>query len=454
MSVNEADIAVIGAGAAGMMAAGRLGELGYRVLLFEKKKEPGRKLAITGKGRCNVTNLCQPADFITAVRRNPRFLYTAVNRFTPQDTMNFFETLGVPLKIERGRRVFPQSDRAADIVSAMKKYCFASGRVTAVYTPVDEILYDTVSPALVSETIEAGHAPYDEAVKKKERKKERHPIHLRVKGVKAGGRTYTCSGAILCTGGLSYPLTGSDGDGYRLAAEAGHTIEELQPSLVPLVVEEDWCAALQGLSLRNIAVSCVDTDTERVVYEDFGELLFTHFGLSGPVILSMSSHMAPHGHYRIDIDLKPALDEPVLDARLISDFTKYANRDFINALDDLLPQKLIPVIVAHSGIDPRGKTHSITHEERRRLLGLLKHFSLTFRSFRPIEEAIVTAGGVSVKEIDPRTMASKCAEGLFFAGEVIDVDAYTGGYNLQIAFSTARLAAEGASVVFDRLKNN
>ena len=393
---------VIGAGAAGMMAAGQLLEQGFEVTLIEKMDRSGLKLGITGKGRCNVTNNCTVSDFFTNVPRNGRFLMSAVNNFTPSDTMTFFENLGIPLKTERGNRVFPKSDRSLDIVHALRRY---SERAKHVRARAERLI------------IEDGVCV----------------------GVKTDKGDFYADRVIVATGGKSYPQTGSTGDGYKLAEQAGHTIIPPTPSLVPIEVKEKWCTSLMGLSLRNVSVQLISGS--KVVCDDFGELLFTHFGLSGPTILSMSSHMTEGQEYTIRIGLKPALDDKTLDARILSDFAKYQNRDFANSLSDLLPQKLIPVIVKLSTIEGHTKVNSITQAQRRKLFELLRALDLTFKRFRPIEEAIITSGGVNVKEINPKTMESKLVSGLYFAGEVIDVDAYTGGFNLQIAFSTAVAAA-------------
>jgi len=396
--------AVIGGGAAGLMAAGRLAELGGNVIVFEKMHKTALKLGITGKGRCNITNNCTPQEFIPNVVSNPRFLQSAIHHFPPAEVMSFFEALGVPVKTERGNRVFPASDRAHDVVMALRRYADCQ----------------VIQQAVTGIVTENGA----------------------VTGVRTAQGITPCDRVLLCTGGRSYPQTGSDGSGYALAEALGHTVTPISPSLVPLEVEERWCADLQGLSLRNIAVRLIDSANGKTVYEDFGEMIFTHFGLSGPVILSLSAHIKPGKQYTVSIDLKPALDDKTLDSRLLSDFGKYANKDFINALDDLLPQKIIPTVVELSGISPRKKVNEITREERHALAGVLRSFTLTFRRFRPIDEAIVTRGGVSVKEINPKTMESKLVSGLYFAGEVMDLDAYTGGFNLQIAFCTARLAAD------------
>ncbi|MCL2517526.1 MAG: NAD(P)/FAD-dependent oxidoreductase [Oscillospiraceae bacterium] len=393
-------IAIIGGGAAGMMAAV---QAEADVTLFEKNPMLGKKLAITGKGRCNITNNCTVDEFLTNIPVNPKFLYAALNAFSPADTMAFFEKLGVPLKTERGNRVFPVSDKAADVVNALRK---------AIKCP---IVQNTVTEIC----IENGQ----------------------VTGLKTGNKFYAYDAVIVCTGGLSYPLTGSTGDGYKFAQAAGLNVTPLKPSLVPIEVEEKWCGDLQGLSLKNVAIKII---SDKVIYSDFGELLFTHFGLSGPVILSASAYMREVKDYKIQIDLKPALDEKTLDNRLLSDFTKNINKNFSNALNDLLPQKMIPVIISLSGIDPYKKVNLITQEERSKLLKLIKSLTLKLKCFRPIEEAIITSGGVDCRELDPKMMQSKKVRGLYFAGEVIDVDGYTGGFNLQIAFSTAVLASRGA----------
>ena len=401
-------IAIIGGGAAGMMAAGTAVGLGADVTLFEKNDKLGKKLAITGKGRCNVTNNCGIDEFLSNVPVNSKFLYTAINNFTPSDTIEFFESLGVKMKTERGNRVFPVSDKAYDIVDAMKKFAKC------------KIINESVKKLIITDNI--------------------------ITGVSTNKGEYNFDNVIVCTGGKSYPLTGSTGDGYKLAEQAGLDVTPLRPSLVPIEIAEPWCKDLQGLSLKNISLSIVDTKSNKSVFTDFGEMLFTHFGLSGPVILSASAHIRDieSGRYKAVIDLKPALDDKTLDARLVSDFGKYINKNFSNALNDLLPQKMIPVIISLTGIDPYKKVNVITHDERTLLLNLIKKLTLMITKFRPIDEAIITSGGVSVKEIDPRTMQAKKIKGLFFAGEIIDVDAYTGGFNLQIAFSTAVTAAKGA----------
>lgn len=404
-----AKIVVIGAGAAGLLCAAKSALQGNDVTVIEKMERPARKLMITGKGRCNVTNATfELEDLISYVPTNPRFLYSAFSNFMPYDTMALFEELGVPLKIERGNRVFPESDKAVDIVDALANYCKSSG-AQMIRGTARAFEYD--GNKITSVILED---------------KTKIP----------------CDKVAVCTGGKSYPLTGSTGDGYALAKSVGHTVTEIKPSLVPLVCSNHFIPKLQGLSLKNISISLLEN--EKKIYSDFGEMLFTHYGLSGPVILSASSHIRNMGkkQYKVIIDLKPALDEQALDKRIQRDFTELSNKDFINSLNKLLPKKLIPVIVLLSGISPSAKVNQITKEERYKLVHLIKNFEVNISGFRPVEEAIVTSGGINVKEIDPRTMKSKIMDNLYFAGEVIDVDAYTGGFNLQIAFSTAVLCAE------------
>lgn len=406
---DKLKIGIIGAGAAGMAAAGHAAELGAEVTLFDKNDRPGRKLAITGKGRCNLTNYSDIQNYMANIPTNPRFLYGALCEFTPSDTMTLFESLGVKLKVERGNRVFPESDKAYDIVDALKRY---SG--SARYINEKVISIDTAASSVI--------------------------------GLTTSRKSYAFDRVILAAGGASYPRTGSTGDGYALANALGHTIVPPKPSLVPLCTAGDICRRLCGLSLKNINFTVTDTASGKTVFEEFGELLFAHFGLTGPVVLSASAHLKNiiPNRYTASIDLKPALDEKTLDNRLLSDFSKYKNKDFANSLDDLLPAKLIPVAVELSGIPGHKKVNEITKAERHALVMLLKHLDFKLTGTRPIDEAIITSGGVSVGEISPKDMQSKLVRGLYFAGEVIDVDAYTGGYNLQIAFSTARRAATGA----------
>ncbi len=409
---------VIGGGAAGLMAAGTAAHEGVETVVLERNERPARKLMITGKGRCNVTNNCASLqELISNVPRNGRFLYGAFSRYMPSDVIDFFENNGVELKTERGNRVFPVSDNAVDIVDALASY--AKRRARFMHGRAVELLHDGE----------------------------------RVKGVRTeDGEEIYADKIIIATGGLSYPGTGSTGDGYELAKQAGHKITDLVPSLVPLEIHEGFCSELMGLSLRNSAIKVVDTENGKTVYTDFGEMLFTHFGVSGPMILSASAHMRnmKSGKYKIFIDLKPALTPEQLDARILRDFSENTNKNFINALNSLLPKKLVPVIVKLSKIPLSTKVNQITKEQRAGLVQLLKGMCVTVTGFRPVAEAIITSGGADVSQINPKTMESKLIGGLYFAGEVIDVDAYTGGFNLQIAFSTGRLA--GLSVA-EEIKN-
>lgn len=399
-------IIIIGGGAAGLIASATAAKRGENVTVIEKNSRPARKIMITGKGRCNVTNACFDLDdLINSVVTNKRFMYSAFSSFMPYDTIALIEEMGVPTKIERGNRVFPESDKAVDIVDALVKNAkqsgvkFVEGTVTSFNTENNVIK----SVNLADGTVVDGDA------------------------------------FAICTGGLSYQSTGSTGDGYRLAESVGHSITDIEPALISLVASNGFVPKLQGLSLRNISIKLLDGEKE--IYSDFGEMLFTHYGVSGPVILSASSHMThPKEHnYKIVIDLKPALDEQTLDKRIQRDFAENTNKDFINSLSKLLPNKLIPVIVKLSGIEPSEKVNQITKAQRQNLVHLLKNFTVNISDFRPINEAIITSGGVDVKEINPKTMGSKIIDNLFFAGEVIDVDAYTGGFNLQVAFSTGYL---------------
>ena len=412
---EQLKIAVVGGGAAGMMAAAFSAYAGACVTLYEKngKNRLGRKLGITGKGRCNLTNDCTRDEFLENVPRNPRFLFAAFSAFPPSRVMEHFENLCVPLKVERGRRVFPESDKASDIVSALER----------------DLEYAGVS-------VVGGEV----------RKIEYADSHFKVYIV--GSDSYRVfDRVILCTGGVSYPRTGSDGAGFKLARELGHNPTALSPSLIPLVSPGRLCPSMQGLSLKNVALTVVDTQSGKTVYDDFGEIMFTHFGLTGPMALSASARLddVRPGKYEVHLDLKPALDEVMLDARVLSDFSKYKNKDFQNALCDLLPSKMISPFVEMTGIAPDTKVHSVTKEMRRKVVSTLKCFRVPISGLRPINEAIITRGGIPTDEINPRTMESKICPGLFFAGEIIDVDAYTGGYNLQIAWSTAFLAGNAAA---------
>ena len=403
--MNKKKVVIIGAGAAGLIAAARSAKRGNDTLVIEKMSRPGRKIMITGKGRCNVTNACfDIEDLISNVVRNPRFMYSAFSAFMPYDAIALFEEMGVPTKIERGNRVFPVSDRAVDIVDALVDNAKLSG-ARIINATVDAFRFDgsRINAVVLSD-----------------------------------GEEISCDSVAICTGGASYPATGSTGDGYRLAKSVGHTIVDIEPSLVPIVLSNNYIPKLQGLSLKNVAIRVYDGDNE--IFNDFGEMLFTHYGVSGPMILSASSHIHNGDHsYRILLDLKPALDKKTLDKRIQRDFAENNNKDFINSLSKLLPGKLVPVIVSLSGILPGTKVNMITKEQRLHLVDVIKCMELNVVGLRPIEEAIITSGGINVKEINPKTMQSKIVDNLYFAGEVIDVDAYTGGFNLQVAFSTGYL---------------
>jgi predicted Rossmann fold flavoprotein len=407
MNNNNRKIIVIGGGPSGMMAAATAGGRGLDVTLIEKNEKLGKKIYITGKGRCNVTNNAETEDLIANVPTNGKFLYSAFYAFTNRDLIALLNSLGLETKVERGNRVFPVSDKSSDVIKALERH-LKNNHVGQLAGEAEKIL---------------------------SRDGRISAVQLK------DGRLLPCDSAIIATGGMSYPSTGSTGDGYRFARELGHTVTPLNPSLVPLETMETWPKDAQGLSLKNIALTVLDK-RGRKIFEDFGEMIFTHYGVSGPVILSASSYMGKMEpeKYRIQIDLKPALPEEQLDQRLQRDFSKYTRKNLSNGLDDLLPQKLIPVIIRLSEIPPDKPVHQITKEERHILVRLLKGLTLTIQNYRPIREAIITSGGVSVKEIDPGTMESRLVQGLYFAGEVIDVDAYTGGFNMQIAFSTGYLA--------------
>lgn len=400
------DIIIIGGGAAGCFAAVHASRYGKSVLLFEKNDRLGRKLRITGKGRCNVTNNSDIQEHMKNIPVNQRFMYSAFSAFDAYNTMDFFEEIGVPLKTERGNRVFPVSDKADDIADALAREMKKNGV---------KVINRRVTKLITENNV--------------------------CKGVRAGGEEYYAKSVLIACGGKSYSGTGSTGDGYSLAESVGHTVTEIKPSLVPLVSPDKYCAEMMGLSLRNVTLNLYDR--EKVIYSELGEMLFTHFGVSGPLVLSASSHIREmsQNRYKISIDLKPALSPEQLDARIQRDFAENLNRDFANGIRKLLPAKLIPIIIKLSGISPEQKVNGITKEQRHRFGELVKAFPVRISGFRPVDEAIVTSGGISVKEINPKTMESKIIDGLFFAGEVIDVDAYTGGFNLQIAFSTAYSAA-------------
>ena len=410
MKATKTELAVIGGGAAGMFAAVVASGYGVNITLFERNEYLGRKLGITGKGRCNITNNGSVSKMIENIPGDGRFLYSALNAFSPSDTIEYFKSLGVKLKTERGGRVFPESDKASEVVNALRK-AISSGGVSTINERVLSVF------------------PNDEGF-----------------SVKTNLRQVDAKAVIIATGGLSYPRTGSTGDGYKFAESNGHTITQLRPSLVPLVTESNICSRMQGLALKNVRMTVIDASGKEL-FSDLGELLFTHFGLSGPLVLSASAHMRnfKDNKYCVKIDLKPALDEKKLDLRLLRDFEKFSNRDFENSLSELLPRKMIPVIVELSGIAGTTKVNSITREQRKALLTLLKDFRINITGPRSIDEAIITAGGVSLKEVNPATMESKIVPGLYFAGEILDLDAYTGGYNLQIAWSTAHAAATAAA---------
>jgi predicted Rossmann fold flavoprotein len=402
-------IVIIGAGASGLMAAAESAKKGNDVTVIEKMQRPARKVLISGKGRCNVTNACfDMEELISNVPTNPRFLYSAFSNFMPYDTIAFLEEMGVETKIERGNRVFPVSDKAVDIVDALVRNAKNCGVKIITGTAKAFEFENNLVKAVVLE--------------------DKSRIE--------------CDAAAVCTGGKSYPATGSTGDGYTLARSAGHTIIRIRPSLVPLVCSNNFIPKLQGLSLKNISVKLQKDN--KTIYTDFGEMLFTHFGISGPVVLSASSHIRDikDGKYKIILDLKPALNESMLDKRIQRDFLEYNNKDFINSLSALLPKKLIPVIVSLSGIEPSRKVNEISRQERKNLGRLIKNLELYISDLYDIEAAIVTGGGIDVKEINPKTLQSRLVENLYFAGEVIDVDAYTGGFNLQIAFSTGVLCGQ------------
>ena len=404
-------VLVIGGGAAGMFAAITAARDGHKVCLLEKNEKLGKKLFITGKGRCNITNACDMETLFSSVVSNSRFLYSSFYGYTNQDVIRFFEELGVKTKVERGERVFPVSDHSSDVIRAMEQEMKRQNVKVRLHTRVTGI------------TVRDGKF---------------------VQAELAGGEHICGDACIVTTGGLSYPTTGSTGDGYRFAEGCGHTVVPCTPSLVPMEVKESWAGSLMGLSLRNVSASVYQG--KKRLYQDFGEMLFTHYGVSGPLILSASSYVGGRlksGELRLEIDLKPALDEEQLDQRVRRDFEENLNRQFKNAVGKLFPSKLIPVMVELSGIDPEKKVNVISKEERLGFVRLIKHLTLTLTGLRDYNEAVITRGGVNTKEVDPKTMESKYIRGLYFAGEVLDLDALTGGFNLQIAWSTGYAAGCG-----------
>lgn len=409
-------VIVIGGGPAGMMSAITAAENGNEVLIIEKMPSFGRKLLITGKGRCNITSSLYMSEFIKNTPGNGKFLYSAFQNYTNTDIIEFLKKQGLEVKEERGNRIFPVTDKSIDVLNCFTKRIEELKIQYKLNTTVEKILVQN-----------------DE-----------------VTAVRTNREMIKANKVILATGGKSYPLTGSTGDGYRISQTLGHTIIPIKPSLVPLeVYEKEECKKLQGLSLKNVGIKIIDTDKKKLIYEDFGEMIFTHFGISGPTILSGSAHLAKYKdidyllrskYISVSIDLKPALTEEQLDDRILRDFKEFKNKQFKHSLDKLLPQKMIPLIIELSKIEGEKRVNEITKEERKILIQLLKNFTITIKDFRPVEEAIITCGGISTKEINPKTMESKIIKGLYFAGEIIDVDAYTGGFNLQIAYSTGYTA--------------
>ena len=438
-------IIVIGGGPAGMMAAIEASQnKENKVIVIEKMQSLGRKLLITGKGRCNITSSLPIEDFIKNTPGNGRFLYSCYQQFTNEDIIKFLNKEGLQVKEERGNRIFPVTDHSQDVLKCFTKKLKENNV---------EVLYNTrVKEILVNENYEEQAKKINEENVKKSKKQSKK---YEVIGIKTENETILADSVILATGGKSYPLTGSTGDGYKLVEKFGHTITKIKPSLVPLeIYEKDICKELQGLSLRNIAIKITDLEKNKLLYDYFGEMLFTHFGVSGPTILSSSAHLVRYKNIEekcknkiveLSIDFKPALSEKKLEARILRDFEELKNKQFKNSLDKLLPQKLIPVIVEQSGISADKKVNEITKEERKTLVKILKDFKLKIKGTRTIDEAIVTSGGIKISEIDPKTMESKLVKNLYFAGEIIDVDSYTGGFNLQIAYSTGFVAGKNAS---------
>ncbi|MFR0922946.1 MAG: NAD(P)/FAD-dependent oxidoreductase [Clostridia bacterium] len=423
------NVVVIGGGPAGMMSAISSAENGNNVILLEKKERLGRKLLITGKGRCNITSSLPINEFIQNIPGNGQFLYSAFKNYTNNDIIDFLNKEGLDVKEERGNRIFPITDKSLDVLK-----CFTN-KLKELNVKVEYNMQVT------------------EIVPKNEYGNLKVIAHELKDNEQYGNtKTFEAEKVILATGGNSYPLTGSTGDGYELVKKLGHTVTKIRPSLVPLeAFEQNMCKELQGLSLRNVNIQFKNKENNKVIYDDFGEMLFTHFGVSGPTILSSSAHLVRYKNIDeflknkkivLNIDFKPALSEEKLDQRILRDFDEFKNKQFKNSLDKLLPQKLIPVIIEKSGINPEKKVNEINKKERHRLVNLLKNFEVVIKGFRTIDEAIITSGGINIKEINPKTMESKLVEGLYFAGEIIDVDAYTGGFNLQIAYSTGYTAGQ------------
>ncbi len=416
------NVVVVGGGPAGIMSAISSKENGNNVILIEKNSSLGKKLIITGKGRCNITSSLDIEEFIKNIPGNGKFLYSCFKNFTNKDIINLLKKEGLEVKEERGNRIFPVSDDAKDVLRCFERLL----KKMSI-----KIIYSERVESLITKKI-------DDKIK--------------VVGVRTNKTTYNAEKVILATGGKSYPLTGSTGDGYEIARKVGHKIEKIRPSLVPLTTyETNWHKSIQGLSLKNVKIKVIDTEKSKVIYEDFGEMLFTHFGISGPIVLSASSHLVRYKNIenllndkkiKFCIDLKPALSEEKLNERILRDFEEFKNKEFKNSLNKLLPQKLIIPIIDQTEIDEYKKVNSITKNEREKLIKILKNFTLTIKGFRPVEDAIVTSGGISIKEVNPKTMESKLVSGLYFAGEILDVDAYTGGFNLQIAYSTGYTAGK------------